>query len=124
MVNVHKPCESTIVNTTARVKLELCFNRMKQVEDWPCSDFSPSNLPAPDPGDLARNGRNARATQRNCQSKALTATARCSIGHDPDVIFESHSCKDDLASVKLTHSEQLKRKVPAEGIYHERLDGY
>jgi hypothetical protein len=50
--------------------------------------------------------------------------ARYNSKHDSKVTSESSSCKDDLASVKPTLFQQLKRKAPADGVNWKRLEGY
>jgi hypothetical protein len=49
---------------------------------------------------------------------------RCNNEHDSKSISELPFCKDDLASVKPTLFQQLKRKAPADGINWNRLEGY
>jgi len=50
--------------------------------------------------------------------------ARCNNEHDSRVTLEASSCRDDFASVKPTLFQQLKRKVPANGVSWKRLEGY
>jgi hypothetical protein len=49
---------------------------------------------------------------------------RCNNEHDSKSISELPFCKDDLASVKPTLFQQLKRKALADGINWNRLEGY
>jgi hypothetical protein len=51
-------------------------------------------------------------------------SARCNDKQDSKVTSESSSYKDDLASVKPTLFQQLKRKAPADGVNWKRLEGY
>jgi hypothetical protein len=48
----------------------------------------------------------------------------CNNKRDSKSISELPSCKDDLASVKPTLFQQLKRKAPADGINWKDLEGY